>query len=158
MKAFKLKSVSALAAGLLFLSMASSSYADSYSAQQEMRDNPTPAGVSTDSKVRHRSYGEKVGNKAFRSFANLAAAFIEVPRTILIYNNDENDVYKGNFVFAFGIGMVMGVAQSAGRIGTGIVDFITIPLPTESITRPEYPWQQFDVHTSYGDAFVLDKD
>lgn len=158
MKAFKLNSVSALAAGLLFLSVTSSAHADSYSEQQVMRDNPTPAGISTDAKVRHRSYGEKVGNKALRSFANIATGFIEVPRSILIYNNDESDLYKGNFVFALGIGTVTGVIQWVGRIGTGIVDFITIPLPTESIARPEYPWQQFNVHTSYGDAFVLDKD
>ncbi|MGZ5620063.1 MAG: exosortase system-associated protein, TIGR04073 family, partial [Methylobacter sp.] len=49
------------------------------------------------------------------------------------------------------------LVHTAGRIGVGITDLITIPIPTLPIAQPVYIWDNFDVDTSYGPVFRLDR-
>jgi len=99
----------------------------------------------------NRSYGSKVGNKALNAFANLTTGVLEIPKNIINTTNQSNIIYG-----AVG-GLFKGLVNTAGRIGVGITDLITIPIPTLPIAQPVYIWDNFDVDTSYGPVFRLDR-
>lgn len=99
----------------------------------------------------NQSYGSKIGNKALRGFANLPLSALEIPKNIINTTNDSNVFY--------GIvgGIVKGLVNTAGRMGAGLLDVVTFPLPTKPITNAIYPWEEyFDKDTSYCDIFDLD--
>jgi putative exosortase-associated protein (TIGR04073 family) len=98
-----------------------------------------------------RSYGSKVGNKALNAFANLTTGVLEIPKNMINTSNKSNVIYG-----AVG-GLFKGLVHTAGRIGVGIVDLVTIPLPTKPIAQPAYIWDNFDVDTTYGPIFRLDE-
>ena len=54
-------------------------------------------------------------------------------------------------------GFFKGLVNTAGRIGCGIADLLTFPLPTQPVAYPLYIWDDFDVDTTYGDVMRLDK-
>lgn len=95
------------------------------------------------------SYGGKVGNKALSAFANLTTCVLEIPKNIINTSN------KSNVFYGVIGGLFKGLVHTAGRIGVGVADLITIPLPTKPIAQPEYIWDDFDVDTHYGPAFRL---
>ncbi len=101
--------------------------------------------------TQHRSYGSKVGNKALNAFANLTTGVLEIPKNII------NTTNKSNIVYGAVGGLFKGLIHTAGRIGVGIADLVTIPLPTWPIAQPAYIWDDFDVDTSYGPVFRLDE-
>ncbi|MGR8933099.1 MAG: exosortase system-associated protein, TIGR04073 family [Gammaproteobacteria bacterium] len=157
MKVFKSKSVSALPAGLLFFSIACCAQAESYGTQESMRDNPTAVSESANNSVKHRSYGSKVGNKLVRGFANMTTAFVEIPKGIINTTNASGVGGEGsNFLWGLGGGGIIGIVNMLGRTASGIIDVVTFPVPTESMTLPEYPWQQFTEDTSYGKVLKYD--
>lgn len=96
------------------------------------------------------SYGSKVGNKALNAFANLTTSVLEIPKNII------NTTNKSNIIYGAVGGLFKGLIHTAGRIGVGITDLVTIPLPTKPIAQPLYIWDDFDVDTSYGPVFRLD--
>ena len=98
-----------------------------------------------------QSYGEKVANKALNAFANIATSPLELPKNII------NTMNQSNFFYGVFGGFLKGLVNLMGRMGSGIADFITIPLPTKPIVYPVYIWDDFDVDTSYGEVFRLDK-
>lgn len=101
-------------------------------------------------KTRSRSYGSKVGNKALNAFANLTTSVVEIPKNII------NTTNKSNIIYGAVGGLFKGLIHTAGRIGVGVTDLITIPLPTKPIAQPAYIWDNFDVDTTYGPVFRLD--
>ncbi|HIG64929.1 MAG TPA: exosortase system-associated protein, TIGR04073 family [Methyloprofundus sp.] len=96
-------------------------------------------------------YGPKVGEKALRSLANITLGVIEIPKNIIIVSN------RTNLLYGLTGGTGLGILNTTGRISVGVLDLLTFPLATKSITQPVYPWDKYlDVYTSYGDMFVLD--
>ncbi|HEY8096561.1 MAG TPA: exosortase system-associated protein, TIGR04073 family [Methylobacter sp.] len=120
----------------------------------DMQQQGTAYGPSTQGGNQHRSfgnsYGSKVGNKALNAFANLTTSVLEIPKNIINTTNQSNVIYG-----TIG-GLFKGLVHTAGRIGVGITDLLTIPLPTRPITYPLYIWNDFDVDTTYGPVFRLD--
>jgi putative exosortase-associated protein (TIGR04073 family) len=108
-----------------------------------------PVGRAYESQ--HRSYGAKIGAKALNAFANLTTGVLEIPKNIINTTNQSNIIYG-----AVG-GLFKGLVHTAGRIGVGVTDLITIPLPTLPIAQPAYIWDNFDVDTTYGPVFRLDE-
>ncbi len=96
------------------------------------------------------SYGSKVSNKALNAFANLTTSTLEIPKNII------NTTNKSNIIYGAVGGLFKGVIHMIGRIGVGVTDLITIPLPTKPIAQPAYIWNDFDVDTTYGPVFRLD--
>lgn len=119
---------------------------------QQGYGNTTYTPVTYADKPQHRSYGSKIGNKALNGFANLTTGILEIPKNIINTTNQSNIIYG-----AIG-GLFKGLIHTAGRLGVGITDLITFPLPTKPIARPVYIWDDFDVDTSYGPVFRLDRD
>lgn len=132
----------------LFMAYAPMTQADM---QQQGYDNMTTAPVTQADKSQHRSYGSKVGNKALNAFANLTTSALEIPKNII------NTTNKSNVFYGIVGGVFKGVVNMAGRIGVGIADLVTIPLPTKPIAQPAYIWDDFDVDTTYGPVFRLDQ-
>jgi len=120
--------------------------------QQQGYDN---MGSTQGNEYQHRSfgssYGSKVGNKALNGFANLTTSVLEIPKNII------NTTNQSNVIYGFIGGLFKGIIHTCGRIGVGVADLLTIPLPTKPIAQPVYIWNDFDVDTTYGPVFRLDE-
>jgi putative exosortase-associated protein (TIGR04073 family) len=123
--------------------------------QQQSYDNPLSANAAfppvDNDNPQHQSYGEKVGNKALNAFANIITSPLELPKNII------NTMNQSNFFYGVFGGFLKGLVNTLGRAGCGITDFITLPLPTKPIVYPIYIWDDFDIDTTYGEVFRLDK-
>lgn len=95
------------------------------------------------------SYGSKVGHKALNGFTNMTTAILEIPKNIINTSNDSN-IILGSVG-----GLAKGIVHTLGRMMTGLADLVTAPLPTKPIVQPEYIWDDFDIDTTYGEAFRL---
>jgi putative exosortase-associated protein (TIGR04073 family) len=125
--------------------------------QQQNYGNPigenrtyTPI-TSADNPLKQSSYGEKIGNKALNAFANLTTSPLEIPKNII------NTMNQSNFFYGVFGGFIKGLVNTLGRTGCGIADLITLPIPTKPIAHPVYIWDDFDMDTTYGEVFRLDK-
>jgi putative exosortase-associated protein (TIGR04073 family) len=107
--------------------------------------------TSPDDPLQQSSYGQKVGNKALNGFANLTTSPLEIPKNII------NTMNQSNFFYGVIGGFFKGLVNTVGRIGCGIADLITFPLPTKPIAYPVYIWDDFDVDTTYGEVYRLNK-
>jgi putative exosortase-associated protein (TIGR04073 family) len=115
-------------------------------------ENMSSAPVTqADEPPQQQSYGDKVGLKTFNAFANLTTGWLEIPKNII------NTTNQSNFFYGVFGGLLKGIVNAVGRMGAGVADLITFPLPTKSIARPVFIWDNFDVDTTYGDVFRLDK-
>lgn len=94
------------------------------------------------------SYGEIVGRKVLSGMGNLTTSALEIPKSIVIVNN------QTNFIWGVFGGTLKGLVNTIGRIGVGIADLVTAPIPTYPIVSPEFVWDDFYTETTYGPAFV----
>jgi putative exosortase-associated protein (TIGR04073 family) len=113
--------------------------------------NRTFPSANNANDAQQQTFGQKGNNKALNAFANLTTSTLEIPKNII------NTMNQSNFFYGVFGGFLKGLVNTLGRTGCGIVDFITLPLPTQPIVYPEYIWDDFDVDTSYGPVFRLDK-
>ncbi|TPQ29604.1 exosortase system-associated protein, TIGR04073 family [Methylomonas sp. EFPC3] len=93
------------------------------------------------------SYGQTVGRKLSTGLANIATSSLEIPKNIIIINNQSNVIY------GFVGGTLKGLLNMGGRIGVGVLDLVSAPVPTQPIVYPLYVWDNFDAETTYGKAF-----
>ncbi len=105
--------------------------------------------ISTVYAEEHESYPRGVLDKAGNGFANLISAPLELPKNII------NTTNKSNIVYGVVGGIFKGFVHMAGRMGVGLVDLITAPIPTKPIIHPPLIWDDFDVDTQYGDVLRL---
>jgi len=101
--------------------------------------------------VDNSSYGTKIGNKALIAFANITTSPLELPKNII------NTMNQSNFFYGVFGGFLKGLVNTLGRTGCGIADLLTFPLPTKPVAYPLYVWDDFDVDTTYGDVYRLNK-
>jgi putative exosortase-associated protein (TIGR04073 family) len=94
------------------------------------------------------SYGDVVGRKALNGIANITTGSAEIPKNVIIVNNQYNVV--------FGVigGSLKGLLHTIGRLGVGMFDLFTAPIPTYPIIYPAYVWDDFYAETTYGPAGV----
>lgn len=97
----------------------------------------------------NESYGDIVGRKVSSGFANLVGAPIEIPKNVLLTVNSSNTVYGGVILGTIG-GMISGVLHMGARMGIGVADLITAPIPTAPMVSPLMVWDDFESETSYG--------
>jgi len=119
--------------------------------QQGYGNMPYTPVTQADEPQRQTSYGVKIGNKALNGFANVITSPLEIPKNII------NTMNESNFFYGVFGGFLKGLVNTLGRAGCGIADLLTIPLPTKPIAYPVYIWNNFDVDTTYGEVFRLDK-
>ncbi|MDD5323175.1 MAG: exosortase system-associated protein, TIGR04073 family [Methylococcales bacterium] len=97
------------------------------------------------------SYGRKIGKKALSGWTNLSLGWLEIPKNII------NTTNQSNFFYGVFGGFLKGLVNTLGRMGVGIADLLTFPLPTKPIAHPLFIWDNFDVDTTYGEVFRLNK-
>lgn len=100
----------------------------------------------------HGTYERGVLQKAGNGFANLTTAPLEIPKNIINTTNESNIIFG-----VFG-GMLKGTVNMMGRMGVGLVDLVTAPIPTQPIIHPVLVWDDFDVDTQYGKVLRLPKE
>ncbi|MGZ8144537.1 MAG: exosortase system-associated protein, TIGR04073 family [Methylosarcina sp.] len=116
-----------------------------YSQSQPSRSAQLPNFTNTV----NPSYGSEVGAKALNGIANMLTGPLEIPKNVINTSNQSN-VFYGIFGGGF-----KGIVHTAGRLAVGLADLVTFQLPTKPIAYPLYVWDDFDVDTTYGDAFRL---
>ncbi|WP_454143992.1 exosortase system-associated protein, TIGR04073 family [Methylocaldum sp. MU1018] len=94
-------------------------------------------------------YGRDVGVKLGSGLSNLALGWIEFPKNMI------NTTNETNVIFGLSGGFLKGGLHMLGRTASGLIDFMTFPLPTQPITKPVFVWENFDVETQYGPVFKL---
>jgi putative exosortase-associated protein (TIGR04073 family) len=110
-----------------------------------------PATWADQQPEQQRGYFSKVGHKGLNAIANLAASPLEIPKNVVNTSN------KSNVFYGIVGGVFKGAVNTAGRIGVGVFDLVTLPLPTKPIAQPVYIWDDFSVDSTYGPAFRLDR-
>ena len=90
------------------------------------------------------SYFEQVGNKLVIGSSNATLAWLEIPRNIV------NTSREHNVVIGITGGVLKGVLHTIGRTMSGAFDLVTFPLPSQSIVKPVYVYDNFRVETQYG--------
>jgi len=89
-------------------------------------------------------YGNQVGDKFVRGFANTATGWVELPKNIV------NTTKKDNLAYGLTVGLVMGVVHTVGRTVVGAVELVTFFVPTPEYLDPRFAWEPFEKDTSYG--------
>jgi putative exosortase-associated protein (TIGR04073 family) len=102
----------------------------------------------TKQSARAETYAETFGRKFFGGLGNIFTSVAEVPKNIIIVNN------QSNFVWGLAGGGFKGAVNVIGRAGVGVFDFLTSPIPTDPIVNPLYVWDDFYAETTYGPAMV----
>lgn len=97
------------------------------------------------------TYGQKVNEKALRSLSNLEIGMMEIPKSVINVTNESNIFY------GFTGGVIKGFINTMGRIGTGIADLVSLPIPTKPIANPINVWDDFDADTQYNPVFRTDE-
>lgn len=98
--------------------------------------------------ARTETYGETFERKFFGGLGNIFTSVAEVPKTVIIVNN------QSNFVWGLAGGGFKGAVNMLGRTGVGVFDLLTSPIPTDPIVHPLYIWDDFYAETTYGPAMV----
>lgn len=93
------------------------------------------------------TYGETFGRKLVNGLANITTSSLEIPKNIVLINNQSNVIY------GFVGGTFKGLLNMGGRMGVGVLDLVTAPIPTQPIIQPLYVWDNFNADTTYGKAF-----
>ncbi len=94
------------------------------------------------------TYGETFGRKFVSGLGNITTSIAEIPKSIIIVNN------QSNFVFGFLGGSFKGLVNMIGRTSVGVLDLVTSPIPTDPIVKPLYVWDDFYAETTYGPAMI----
>lgn len=95
----------------------------------------------------HGTYQSNVMEKMSNGVGNITTAGLEIPKNIINITNDSNIVYG-----VLG-GVLKGTIDMVGRMGVGLTDLITAPIPTKPIVQPAMVWDDFDAETHYGPVF-----
>lgn len=98
-----------------------------------------------------RNYNQSIDNKAARAVTNVFTWPLEIPKNII------NSVNDNNFVLGLIGGLFKGSIHAVARMGTGLVDLITLPLATKPIVHPVYIWDDYEVDSTYGPYFNLEE-
>ena len=100
----------------------------------------------------HDSYSRTVLQKVGNGFANLTTSALELPKNVI------NTTNQSNVVFGVFGGMLKGTVNMVGRMGVGLLDLVTAPIPTKAIVHPVLVWDDFDVDTGYGEVLRVPKE
>lgn len=91
---------------------------------------------STDSHARYNA-----GQKLVRGLLNIVSSPVEIVRSIQTTSNQESMTY------GWTVGLLLGIGDSAMRLGTGLFDVVTFPFsfPKQNkgpIIEPEFVWEK----------------
>lgn len=94
-------------------------------------------------------YAETLRLKLGSGIANMLTGWVEVPKNMLNTTNQSGNIFLG-----IGGGGGKGLLHMLARTLSGVVDFITFPVPTRPIPDPPVVWERFYTDTRYGPYFT----
>lgn len=97
------------------------------------------------------SYGETVSRKMLSGMANLTTSGAEIPKNIVRITN------QSNIIWGLAGGTITGLLNTVGRIGVGLTDLLTAPIPTQASVYPLYVWDDWNQDTQYGPILVIQR-
>lgn len=97
------------------------------------------------------SYGEMVRTKLASGMTNMFFGIAEIPKNMI---NTSNEV---NALLGVTGGVLKGTLHAMGRLLAGGLDFLTFPVPSQPITHPAFVWQDFNMDTTYGPFFDMNR-
>lgn len=106
---------------------------------------------STQPLMAEESYGEMVRTKLASGMTNMFFGIAEIPKNMI---NTSNDV---NALLGVTGGVLKGTLHTMGRLLAGGLDFLTFPVPSQPITHPPFVWQDFNLDTTYGPYFDMNR-
>ena len=86
----------------------------------------------------------KSGKKLLCGVTNVITGFVELPKNVMLKNQQEG----GNF-YGVAVGLAAGIMHSVGRTAIGLMDTVTFIIPTSPSVTPHYVWQDFSRETAY---------
>ena len=89
------------------------------------------------------SYISQSGEKLLCGITNVATGFVELPKNIILKNQQEDGFY------GVAVGLATGIMHSVGRTVIGLLDVVTFIIPTYPSVTPNYVWQDFSRETTY---------
>lgn len=89
------------------------------------------------------TYPEKAGEKLATGVANVVTGFVEIPKNMMITGSKKGTIY------GMTAGFFVGIVHTVGRTVSGAVDIVTFVIPTTSIVKPTYIWDDFNRETTY---------
>jgi putative exosortase-associated protein (TIGR04073 family) len=66
-----------------------------------------------------------------------------------VHKNIVNTTNETNLALGITGGVAKGALHMVGRMMAGLVDVVSFPLPTETLTVPKYVWEDYNVETHY---------
>ncbi|MBA4142405.1 MAG: exosortase system-associated protein, TIGR04073 family [Nitrosospira sp.] len=97
-------------------------------------------------------YVEGVGDKLAHGLANTITGVGEIPKNIMLGNDEKGMAYGAT------AGLFTGILHAIGRTLTGAVDLVTFIIPTKPIIEPDYIWKDWDRETRYNPEWRLSTD
>jgi len=95
------------------------------------------------------NYPAAIAAKAGSGLANIAAGWMEIPRTISATSR------QNGIAIGMSAGLFRGIANTLGRTVMGVADFVTFPIPSHPLLDPPWPWQGLDRETRFNQKWEL---
>lgn len=111
-----------------------------YATAAQMQDSQTEA-----------SHVSKVGEKLGAGIANVVTGVAEIPKTMIASSK------KHGLAYGATAGLITGLFHTVGRTMCGTLDLVTFMIPTKSLVRSEYVWNNFNKETTYSTNFQMRK-
>lgn len=89
-------------------------------------------------------YLNQIGKKISVGSSNLTLGWLEIPKNVMVTSKEHN------VLMGISVGVFKGLFHMMGRTLTGAFDVVTFPIPSESIVKPNYVYQNFSTETHYG--------
>lgn len=94
--------------------------------------------------ISSRVYVNRAGTKIVSGIANITTGWMELPKNINLWSQRDS-----NAVIGAAEGLLWGVFHTAGRTGSGVLDFATFWLPTYPTPEPLFVWDDFSQDSDY---------
>jgi putative exosortase-associated protein (TIGR04073 family) len=141
----KLNSRQCVLATSLFLAC-TTLYADNYSNMSTASPQQAELNQAQEDVARPSNYIDVVDQKLMSGVGNILSAPGEIPKDIILAVNDANmNVFLGSIA-----GLMNGMMNMVARLGVGVTDLVTAPIPTQPMVKPAFVWEKFSTPTTYG--------
>lgn len=111
--------------------------------------NPYVVLAANQPQEQGNSHVSRVGEKLGVGIANVVTGVVEIPKTIMVSTK------KNGIAYGATAGFITGIMQMVGRTMCGTLDLVTFMIPTKSLVRPEYVWNNFNQETTYSSNFQM---
>ena len=93
-------------------------------------------------------YPDKVVEKLGNGLANAVTGFVEIPKTVSIVGD------RDGILYGMTTGLFKGIGYAVGRSLSGAFDIATFLIPTTTLTKPAFIWDNFNRETTFVEPHI----